>query len=110
MTRGKPLRLREPAERDLLSAFEHYVKDAPQVASHFIDAFEQARSCLERRPAIGSPRYAEPLQMPGLRSWALTGFPYLLFYVERAEYLEGIRLLHQRADIPAWLQDEGSAP
>lgn len=40
MTRGKPLRLREPAERDLLSAFEHDVKDAPQVASDFTHAFE----------------------------------------------------------------------
>jgi plasmid stabilization system protein ParE len=31
------------------------------------------------------------------------GYPYILFYIERDDYLDAIRLLHQHSDIPAQL-------
>jgi hypothetical protein len=34
------------------------------------------------------------------------GFPYTLFYFERDDHLDVVRLLHQRQDIPMLLSDE----
>ena len=45
------------------------------------DELEKAFAHLSRQPASGSPRYAHKLDLPGLRSWPLTRFPYLVFYI-----------------------------
>lgn len=72
----------------------------------FVDAFEEARAHVEKHRGTGSLCYADAVNMPGLRGWLLTGFPYVLFYLERTDHLEGMRLLHRRSDIPAWLHDD----
>jgi toxin ParE1/3/4 len=69
-----------------------------------VDAVEQAFAHLSRHPATGSPRYAHELNLPGLRSWPLTRFPYLVFYVERDDHVDVWRALQGHRDIPAWLQ------
>jgi toxin ParE1/3/4 len=45
------------------------------------------------------------LNLPGLRSWPLTRFPHLVFYVERPEHIDVWRVLHGRRDIPVWMQE-----
>ena len=50
-------------------------------------------------------RYAAELNIPGLRFWPLTRFPYLVFYVEREDQLDVLLVLHAKRDIPAWLSD-----
>jgi hypothetical protein len=45
-----------------------------------------------RHPASGSPRFSHELDIPGLRHWAVQGFPYLVFYRD-LELLE--RLVRQ---------------
>lgn len=102
----KPVRLRQSAERDLLHAFAHYLDEAPHVAAAFVDAVVEARRYIEDNPGSGSPRYSELLDAPGLRFWLLNRFPYVLFYVERDDHLDVIRLLHQHADIPAKLEGD----
>ena len=61
-----------------------------------------------RHPATGSARYALELNLPGLRSWPLKHYPYLVFYVERADHIDVWRVLHSQRDIPAWLLDEST--
>ena len=56
-------------------------------------------------PAGGSPRYAREPDLPGLRSWVVRGFPYLVFYAERAADINVWRILHGARDIPAWLRE-----
>lgn len=46
---------------------------------------------------------ATGLNIPGLRFWPLTRFPYLVFYVERDDHIDIWRVLHEQRDIPAWL-------
>ena len=70
-----------------------------------IDAVEQAYAHLSRTPASGSPRYAHELNLPGLRSWPVPGYPYLVFYVERNNHIDIWRLLHGQRDIPAWMEE-----
>lgn len=97
---------REQAQQDVEDALAYYMaEDAESAALGFIDALEQAYSHIGRHPATGSPRYAHELNLPGLRSWPLTRYPYLVFYVERSDYVDVWRVLHGQRDIPAWMQD-----
>ena len=76
-----------------------------QAALGFIDALEQAYAHISRHPATGSPRYAHALDLPGLRCWPLTRYPYLVFYIERAECIDVWRVLHGQRDLPTWRQE-----
>jgi toxin ParE1/3/4 len=51
----------------------------------------------------GGDRYAHALDLPGLRFWPCTRYPYLVFYAERDEQIEVWRVLHTSRDIPRWL-------
>jgi toxin ParE1/3/4 len=62
---------------------------------------------IAEHPGVGSMRYAELLQFPGLRFCPVKRFPYLIFFVEREDHVDVWRVLHGRTNIPAWL-GEGS--
>lgn len=66
---------------------------------------EDAYAHIGRPPAIGSPRYALDLNLPGLRFWPLTRYPCLVFYVECADCIDVWRVLQVHRDIPVWMQD-----
>ncbi|MHB9101896.1 MAG: type II toxin-antitoxin system RelE/ParE family toxin [Sulfuricella sp.] len=68
---------------------------------------EQAYKHITRHPATGSTRYAHELDLPGLRSWPLKRYPYLIFYVEQSDHIDIWRVLHGQRDIPSWLRKEG---
>ena len=97
---------RQRANQDIDEAIAFYLREnAVQAALGFIDAVEQAYAHLSRTPASGSPRYAHELNLPGLRSWPVPGYPYLVFYVERNNHIDIWRLLHGQRDIPAWMEE-----
>ncbi|MBC7700976.1 type II toxin-antitoxin system RelE/ParE family toxin [Aquabacterium sp.] len=102
--RCKPVVPRALANRDVDEAITHYLaEDAEQAALGLIDALEQAYIHIGRHPATGSPRYAHELNLPGLRTWPLTRYPHLIFYIERLDHIDVWRVLHGQLDIPAWL-------
>ena len=102
----KPVVPRELAKRDVDEAIEHYLsEDAAEAALGFIDALERAYTHISRHPSSGSPRYAHELNLPGLRSWPLTRYPYLLFYIEQPDHVDVWRVLHSHRDIPAWMAE-----
>lgn len=102
---AKPVIPRERARRDIDEAVDHYLAEAGErVALGFIDALEQAFRHIARHPATGSPRYGHELDLPGLRSWPLKRYPYLVFYVERDDHVDVWRVLHGQRDIPAWMR------
>lgn len=97
------------ANRDVDEAIAWYLSEnAPQAALGLVDALEYAYSHIARHPAMGSARYALELNLPGLRSWPLKNYPYLVFYVERVDHIDVWRVLHGQRDIPAWLLDEST--
>jgi toxin ParE1/3/4 len=97
---------REQAHQDVEDALAYYMaEDAESAALGFIDALEPAYAHIGRHPATGSPRYAHELNLPGLRSWPLTHYPYLVFYVERSDHIDVWRVLQGQRDIPAWMRD-----
>lgn len=104
--KAKPVNPRVQANRDIDEAIAYYLgKGAETAALGFIDALEQAYAHISRHPGTGSLRYAHELNLPGLRCWPLTRYPYLLFYVERSDHIDIWRVLHGQRDIPAWMQE-----
>ncbi len=104
---AKPIVPRAQARRDVDDAVDHYLREADaDIAIAFIDAFEEACRLISEHPGAGSPRYAHELDLPGLRSKGLGGYPFLLFYIERANHIDLWRVLHARRDISAWLSHE----
>lgn len=107
---AKPVVPRALARQDVDDALAYYLSEgAERAALGFIDALERAYTHIGPHPATGSSRYAHELDLPGLRSWPLTRYPHLVFYVERDDHVDVWRVLHGARDIPASLQ-EGPEP
>lgn len=103
--KAKPVVPRVQAIEDVEAAIAYYLgEDAERAAIGFIDALEQAYRHIARHPATGSPRYAHELNLPSLRSWRLTRYPQLVFYIERADHIDVWRVLHGERDIATWMQ------
>jgi toxin ParE1/3/4 len=104
--KAKPVIPRTLACRDVDEAIGYYLGEgADEAALGFADALEQAYTHISRHPGTGSPRYGHELNLPGLRSWPLTRYPYLVFYVERTHHIDVWRVLHGQRDIPVWMQE-----
>jgi toxin ParE1/3/4 len=80
------------------------LQQASDAALKLIDALEMAFTHIGKNAATGSTRYAHALDLPGLRTWPLTGHPYLIFYVEQEAHIDVWRVLHMSRDIPQELQ------
>lgn len=99
---------REQAVRDVEEIVEYFLSEGAETAAlGFIDDLEKAYAHIGRHPASGSPRYAHELNLPGVRSWVLTRYAYLIFYAEQTDRIDVWRVLHGERDIPAWLRDTG---
>ncbi len=96
----KPITRRWLADRDVEEAVTHYLAESPEAALRFIDSLEHAFDVIGRYPDAGSPRHAHELDVPGLRSIRLSGFPFVVFYVAGSEGLDVWRVLHMRRDVP----------
>lgn len=109
--RIRPVIPRALARQDVEEAISYYLnEDAEQAALGFIDALEQAYTHIGRHFAAGSPCYAHELDLPGLRSWPLMHYPYIVFYVECDDHIDVWRVLHGMRDISAWLRASDEAP
>ena len=75
------------------------------MALGFVNALESAYKFLAGNASAGSPRWGYELGLPGLRSWPVKGFPWLVFYAENEEWIDVWRVLHAKRDIPAWLAE-----
>lgn len=102
-----PVVPRALARADVDEAIAWYLQEGGEaVALGFVDALEQAFTHIGRQPATGSPRYAHALNLPGLRHWGLSKYPYLVFYVKGPDHIDVWRVLHAECDIPAWMHEQ----
>ena len=85
-----------------------FIEDLARIVFEFMMATQRPSNvelaCSARliaeQPAIGSPRHAHELGIPGQRSRLAGEFPYLIFYVERETKIDVWRVLHRARDIP----------
>jgi toxin ParE1/3/4 len=101
---------RTVADQDVDQAIDYYLGEgegegAADAALGFVDELEKAYAHISRQAASGSPRYAHELNLPGLRFWPLTRFPYLVFYFKHDDVVDVWRVLHAQRDIPAWMRE-----
>ena len=109
MTTGpKSVIPRQAAARDVEDSIGHYLLEGSErAAPGFINALEDGYRHIGRQPASGSSRYAHELNLPGLRSWLLTRYPQIIFYVERSDHIDVWRVLHGKLDVPQWMSEPG---
>lgn len=80
---------RQSARRDVENAADYYAREGgTQVAINFIDAVQSTLNSIARHPASSSLRYAYELGLSDLRSMTLKAFPYIVFYLEQANYVD----------------------
>ena len=90
----KPVLQSLQARADIDDALDFYALEAPQMAGGFVDALEKVVAHIQRAPGTGAPRYAQELGLSGLRFWGLNKFAFSLFYIEQADHMWVIRLVH----------------
>jgi len=101
-----PAQFRSKATNDVDDAVSYYVAEAEAgVATRFVDELERTIRQLELHPGLGSLRFAFELELPGVRSFRVDGFPHLIFSLVRRDRLDVLRVLHTSRDVPATLQD-----
>lgn len=92
-------------ELDLEDAAAYYLAEAGiDTALRFVDAVETLVDRLVRNPGLGSSHYADESN-PQLRSFALKGFPYVVFFARTGDHVLFWRLLHGERDIPTHLRE-----
>lgn len=100
----KPAHLRPQALADRKDSARHYRRVAStSIAEEMVIAARDGLKQIEQNPGMGSPRIGQQLDIPGLRSWQVSGFPLIWFYFEREDHLDVVRLLGERQDILAIL-------
>jgi toxin ParE1/3/4 len=105
----KKVILRLRAERDVEAVIAHYLDaDEAAVARQFVQALQRAYAHLAQFPTSGSPRFGLELGFPGLRTWPVTPFRLLIFYVETADKVDVWAVLHERRDISDLLSESPS--
>lgn len=94
------------AECDIEDATAYYqLQGGSTLAGRWAEAVEAGLRHIAQHASSGSQRYVDMLGLPGLRFWPLKHFPYLIFYVERAEQIDIWRVLHDHRDLPSWLHE-----
>jgi len=87
---------RTAAIEDITRAIAWIALDNPAAARRFYSSVQRSYREIRRFPYIGVKRhFAEP----GVRSWRVRGFPYLIFYKPTAERVEIVRVLHPALDL-----------
>ncbi len=102
---ARSVRLSRAADGDVRDAIAHYAAEAgEQVATGFRQALKDAVELLARFPEIGATTLGSATSRPGMRTWPLSDFPYLVVYEQTPDYLSVVKVLHARRDIPASLR------
>lgn len=105
----KAFSIRPKADVDFDEATDRYILEAGMVvAGRFLDAVEDAHCLIAETPGAGSPALGPQVEIDGLRVWKVSGFPYLVVYLETALSVDVVRLLHAHRDVVSeLLQDLG---
>jgi len=99
----------DAAREDILAQFRYYALDqgVPDVGFRFLDAVEAAIARVGAMPAIGAPQYFDAPTLAGMRAWPVPDFEDIrLYYLETADVLMIVRVLHDKRDVRRILETE----
>ena len=99
--------IRPQARLDVVELATYIGKDNITAANRFLDACETTFGFLLQSPQIGSLYRTKNPRLVDLRVFCVKGFPnHLTFYLERANGIEIVRVVHGARDLDTLLQDE----
>ncbi len=102
----KRLVRRRLAEDDIDAALVYYLNEAgPEIAADFVAQLEKLIASISIQPKLGSQRYAQVVMISGMRYREIKRFPYLVFYVEKENRIEVVRVLHSSRDITSLVNE-----
>lgn len=114
-TMTKRIVITPKASLDIDEYFVYIAQQNPDTALLFFDSVRLVLSAVEgetfaqlaRMPGMGSRYPLDNLRLQGLRKWAVKGFrKYLIFYFERDESIQVVRILYAGQDIERILEQE----
>jgi toxin ParE1/3/4 len=95
------------AKADLIGIALHIAEGSERAAMRFLDSAEATFKSLARKPELGHLGEFRSAHLIGVRRWRVNGFKnYLIFYREREDGVEIVRVLHGARDIEAVFDDE----
>ena len=98
---AKSFSIRPKADAEFDEALDRYLLEAGVAgAPRFLNAVEDAHALIADAPGAGAPELGRQMAMDGLRVWKITGFPYLVLYLEDDAGVEIVRFLHAHRDVP----------
>ncbi len=98
--------IRPRARLDVVELATYIGNDSVAAANHFLDATEATFEFLAEWPEIGAVYPTKNDRLSGLRVFRVKGFPnHLVFYLERQNGIEIVRVVHGARDLDAALQD-----
>jgi toxin ParE1/3/4 len=88
---------------ELWEIWRFIARDNPDAATRVVEAAYETFCQLAVNPGLGRPR-TFPEQLPGIRSWRITGFEnYLIFYRNAGDTVQIIHVCHGARDLNALL-------
>ncbi len=103
----KRIIIRPKASQDLDDHFAYIAEDNLEAALQFFDSARLTIAQIARMPGIGSFYLIENPRLQGLRKWAAKDFrKHLIFYFERDDAVEVVRILYATRDIDSILDGE----
>ena len=104
--------VRPRAGTQITAAIQYYAVTmrVPTAARGFVDEMQRAYELIKRNPDAGSPRLEAELGMPGLRSWKLPRYPYLIVYFRHPDAVDVVDVPHTRTNYVAALIDQLGSP
>ncbi|KPU90514.1 hypothetical protein APR50_07295 [Variovorax paradoxus] len=104
---AKRFLVRPRASAQIAAVIRYYAVTmrAPNAARGFVDELQKAYELIRRNPDAGSPRLETELGMPGLRSWGLPKYPYLIIYFRHPNLVDVVDVPHTRTNYVAALID-----
>lgn len=94
----RKLAVRPRALIEIEQSAHYYESEQVGLGDRFSDTVETALKKITDTPGIGSSRYVEAV--PGLHMYVLPIFPFLIFYFDHIDYIEVVRFIHAKRDLP----------
>lgn len=103
----KRIIIRPKASQDLDDYFAYIAEHNLESALRFFDSARSTIAQLARVPGMGSLYPVKNPRLQGLRKWAVKDFrKYLIFYFDRDDAIEVVRILYAARDISSILDSE----
>lgn len=101
---SRRIEIRPQASQDIDKHYNFIHQGNPDAALRFFDAVRSTIAQIARMPSIGNVYATQRSPLEGIRKWAVKGFrKYLIFYFDRDETVEIVRILYASQDISSIL-------